>query len=64
MLSFHTSPADSSGCGTAAGDAAVRKPSVGRTRPVPNRLSMGSAHATALPLRSIVTKLVDAGKIG
>src|SRR6478609_8575832 len=60
-LVFHTSPAASSGGGTADGEAAARNPRPGRMRPVPNRLSMVRAQATALPSRSSVTKLVEAG---
>src|SRR5580704_6021166 len=62
MLSFHTSPADNNGGGTAAGEAADRNPRPVMIRPVPNRLSKVSAQATASPNRSMVTKLVEAGK--
>src|ERR1035437_10630255 len=56
--------AASSGGATRFGEAASRKPMPGTTRPVPNRLFMLSAQATALPLRSMVTKLVEAGSTG
>src|ERR1700712_5345074 len=64
MLSFQTSPADSSGGCTAAGEAAARMPRPGMIRPVPNKLSIVSAHATAFPDRSIATRLVEAGNRG
>src|SRR5262245_30493903 len=63
-LSFHAIAAAYSGGGTALGEAASRMPSPGKTRPVPNRLSILSEQATALPSLSSVTKLVEAGKGG
>src|SRR6516164_1760627 len=64
MLSFQAMAAAYKGGGIAAGDAASRMPSPGSTRPVPNRLSMLKAQATALPSLSSVTTLVDAGSAG
>ena len=64
MFSFQAIAAEYSGGGTAAGDAASRMPRPGSTRPVPNRLSMLSEQATALPSLSSVAKLVEAGRGG
>ena len=64
VFSFQAIAAAYSGVGTAAGEAASRTPSPGSTRPVPNRLSMLSAQATALPSLSSVAKLVEAGSGG
>ncbi len=59
-----TMPADSSGGGIQAGEAARTTPVPEAMRPVPNRLPMVIAQVTALPSRSITAKLVLAGKGG
>ena len=52
------------GGGTLAGDAAITIPVPGAIRPVPKRLFIVRAQTTALPSRSRVANVVEAGKAG